>query len=136
MLMENLTSSKKTTKIIKKLFLYIKHITFIIFLISGIVLFQGFTKIDYGMICFILFLIYSFISIIIFLIKPKESENILNNIVAIFLHIYFSFIAYKFLLVYNSFGIENSIYFKMNFIFSSVCLLVFSINNIIISKYK
>lgn len=124
-------------KKVNNLLLYLRHITFIAFLWAGIILFPAFDKFDYGNLCFVFFIIYSIVTIIMFFVKPKfEQDNFLNNLVLCLLHAYFCFIAYKYSGVSDVFGVTNVFYFKLSFSISSLCMFVLTVNKFILANTK
>ncbi len=115
---------------------YLKNITFIGFLISGIILYTDFIKSNFGIICFVLFMIYSLISFILFFVKNKhESEHSINNLVVIFLHCYLMIVAFRYLNGMNT-VISNNSFFDINYIMISVAILTLAINKILVCFIK
>ena len=121
----------------KRLILYFRHISFILFLVAIIILYSGFEKFNFGKLCLIISFIYIIITFIMFFIKNKyEETNVFNNLVLCFLHFYICFVAYKYYLVWNYPVISNSNYFGFNFLMISICMSILSVNKIIISTNK
>lgn len=119
-------------KIINTIFLYLKHITFIGFLYAGILIYPGLLESKVGICCLILFLVYSIVSFLMFFIKSNEEQNnILNNFVMTFLHVYFMFITYKYM---SSVGLElvNENFFPINYFIAGLSMFVLSINKFIL----
>ena len=119
-------------KIIRTIFLYLKHITFIGFLYAGILLYSGLLESKVGICCLILFLVYSIVSFLMFFIKSNEEQNnILNNFVMCFLHMYFVFITYRYM---SSVGLElvNENFFPINYFIAGLSMFVLSINKFIL----
>lgn len=120
---------------LRYLFLYIRHLSFIAFLIAIIVLYSGFFKFDFGMICLIISMIYIlFTFIMIFVKNVNEEYSLFNNFVLSFLHLYICFIAYKYYFVADDAIVGNLIYFKVNFFIISLCMLILTINKILLTN--
>ena len=121
----------------RKLVLYLRHISFILFLLALIILYSSFEEFKYGQLCLIVSLIYIFVTFVMFFIKNKDEEsNIFNNFVLCFLHTYICFVAYKYYLIKDFPIISNSDYFSFNLLMISVCMSVLCINKIIIAADK
>ena len=119
-------------KIINTILLYLKHITFIGFLYAGILIYPGLLESKVGICCLILFLVYSIVSFLMFFIKSNEEQNnILNNFVMTFLHVYFMFITYRYM---SSVGLElvNENFFPINYFIAGLSMFVLSINKFIL----
>ena len=123
--------------VVKNITLYIKHLSFIAFLIAGIVLYPILIEYQMGKLCLIIFLVYTIITFITIFIKNEiETYNVVNNIVVCALHIYTCFIAYKYYLVSDVVFINNAEYFNLNFLMLAICILVLTVNKIILSNCK
>ena len=121
----------------KQLVLYLRHISFILFLLAEIVLYSSFEKFKFGKLCLIISLIYIIVTFIMFFIKNKyEESNIFNNFVLCFLHLYIYFVASKYYLVKDYPVINNSNYFSFNLLMISICMSILCINKIIIALDK
>ena len=124
-------------KKIQHIFLYIRHFSFIAFLIAITLLYPAFNKFELGHIYLTIFIFYILISFIMFFIKNEDEEkNILNNFVIIILNIYICLIAYKYNISSN-YAIDNNYnYFSFNLKMVTFCLLIISINKLIIVNPK
>lgn len=120
-------------KKIQNTLLYIRHFSFIAFLIAMTILYPAFNKFKLGNIYIVIFLIYILSTFIMFFIKNKnEEDNILNSIVVTFLNIYICLIAYKYNIL-SSYVIDNSYsYFNFNITMIAFCMLIITINKLII----
>ena len=117
--------------------LYIRHISFIIYLVAMIYLYTGFYKYSFGIICLVLSLFYIITTFVMFFIKnDNEEKSILNNLVLCFLHGYVCFLAYRYSNVYNVAFIDIDSYFKINFFIISICLFILTMNKMIIANSK
>lgn len=122
---------------IKVILFYLRHISFIAFLISMIIMYPSFHNYNLGIVCLITSFIYIIISFITIFIKSSSEENsIFNNFVLCFLHMYICFVAYKYHLVGNYATDINNEYFSFNFLMISICMFVLSINKLIITSKK
>lgn len=122
---------------IKKIMLFLRHISFIIFIVSITILYSGFFKYKFGKICLFLSFVYILLYFVFFLLKNKnEQGNMFNNFVLMFLHIYVSYIAYRYMLVANDAFTNGTTYFAYNFFVIALCLFVLSFNEIIICNTK
>lgn len=123
--------NKKTKNIV----LYIRHISFILFLVSLTYLYPSFNRYELGKMCQVVSFIYIIITFIMFMIKNKgEQQNVLNNFVLIVLHLYFCLLAYKFQLISSYLVVDANSYFKFNFIILSFCMTILTINKLILTK--
>ena len=124
-------------KKLNSLILYIRHISFIAYLIAMIYLYTAFYKYSFGVICLIFSFFYIITTFVMFFIKNKNEENsILNNLVLCFLHSYICFLAYRYSSVYNVAFIHVDDYFKINFFIIAICLFTLTMNKIIITNSK
>ena len=120
---------------INRLLLYIRHISFIAFLIAIIVLYPGFKKYNLGNICLFVTFAYIIITFIMFFIKNKYEENsFFNNFVLCFLHIYICYVAYRYYLVKDYAIGGNDNYFGFNFLMISICMIILCFNKILIAN--
>lgn len=127
----------KRMKTLSNIMLYLRHISFIEFLICMIILYSAFFKFDLGIVCLIISFIYIIMTFVLFFIKNKNEENnIFNNFVLIFLHSYVGIVAYRYLIIANSAVMSNATYFSYNFFMISLCLFILTINKIIICNMK
>lgn len=118
--------------VVNKLFLYARHISFILFLYAGIILYPGFVSTPFNCAFFIVFLIYSLLSFVFFFIKSSgEQGSFLNNFVLCFLHIYFLFVAFRY---DSSVGLDFSgdFYFFVNYLVLSFVMIVLCVNKFIL----
>ncbi len=121
----------------KRLLLYFRHISFILFLIAIIILYSGFEKFNFGKLCLIISFIYIIITLIMFFTKNKyEESNVFNNLVLCLLHFYICFVAYKYYLIMDYPIINNTGYFSFNFLMISICMIILSANKFVISINK
>lgn len=122
-------------KKLNKLFLYIRHISFIAFLIAIIVLYPSFKKYDLGNISFIISIIYIIITFIMFFIKNNyEETSFFNNFVLCFMHMYICYVAYKYYLIKDYAITGDGRYFKFNFLMISICMIILCFNKIFIAN--
>ena len=123
-------------KIIKTIFVYLKYLSFIIFLYAGTIIYPKMNSSKLGIICLICYFIYIIFTFLMLFIKnKKENEHIFNNIVAIILHIYILIIAIKFDNYYNiNMLIPN--FFNINYIILSISMLMLTTNKFILLKQK
>jgi len=119
-------------KIIRTLFLYLNHFTFIGFLYAGILIYPGLLDSRTGILCLVLFIVYSLVSFLMFFVKSKEEQySALNNFVVCFLHVYFMFVTYRYT---SSIGLQltNQMFFPINYFISALSMFVLSANKIIL----
>ncbi len=118
-------------------FLYLRHFSFIAFLVAMLYLYPGFHTYNFGILCLVLSMFYIIITFIMFFVKSDTEEmNFLNNFVLFFLHGYVCFLAYRFTSVYNVAFTDADIYFKINFFIISICLFILTMNKIILANSK
>lgn len=130
-----MSTTNKNITIINTILKYIRHISFILFLIAMIYLFPSFKKIDFGNTCFFISIVYIITTFIMFFIKNKQEEtNTLNNFVLTFMHLYICLIAYKYQEISNYIINNNASYFKFNFIIISICMVILIINKFLVSN--
>ena len=124
-------------KTLNNLVLYLRHISFIEFMICVVILYSAFFEFDLGIPCLIISFLYIIMNILLFFIKNnREQNNAFNNFVLIFLHFYVGIVAYRYLVISNAAIMSNSSYFTFNFFMISLCLCILSINKIIICNMK
>lgn len=122
---------------LNNIFLYVRHISFIAYLIAMIYLYPSFHTYSFGILCLALSMFYIITTFIMFFVKnDNEEKNFLNNFVLFFLHGYVCFLAYKFTSIYNVAFTEVDMYFKINFFIISVCLFILTMNKIILANSK
>ena len=122
---------------LSNIFLYFRHVSFIAFLVAMIYLYPSFHMYSFGVLCFVLSMIYIIITFVMFFVKNSvEENNFLNNFVLFFLHGYVCFLSYRFTAVYNVAFTEVDIYFKINFFIISICLFILTTNKIILANSK
>ena len=118
--------------VVNKLFLYARHISFILFLYAGIVLYPDFVSSPFNCVFFVIFLGYSFLSFLFFFIKSEgEQGSSFNNFVLCFLHVYFLFVALRYE-SYVGLDFSGNIYFFINYLVLSFVMLVLSVNKFIL----
>lgn len=118
-----------------KILQIIKYILFIIFLLSLIKLIPSTIKVGIiGQIFLTISIIYIISEAFIFLIKDKKSENnILQNIMKIILYIYVALLAYRYItFIENPVYQISNIYFKINYIITSIGMIGIIFNSITI----
>ena len=121
----------------QNILLYTRHISFIAFIISIIIIYPAFNKFELGTLCSVTTFIYIVITFIMFLAKNKNEEtHLLNNLVILFLHIYVYSLAYNYTLFENYAITDNLDYFKLNFLILSICISALTVNKLIISQSK
>ena len=124
-------------KLARKILLYLRHISFIMFLIAMIIMLPGFYKYDTGTICLITSLVYTIITFIVMFIKNKNEESsFFNNFVLCFLHLYICLVAYKYNMIGNYATNINNEYFSFNFLMISICMGILCVNKLIIINSK
>ena len=122
---------------LKEIILYLRHISFIAFIICIIILYSGFLKYSIGNVCLVVSFIYIIMTFLLFFIKNRNEEsNTFNNIVLIFLHFYICVVAYRYIIIASNAMMENTTYFSFNFFMISLCLSILSVNKIIICNTK
>lgn len=123
-------------KIINTFTIYLRHISFIGFIFSGIMIYPSLKDEKFGLLCLTLILIYSFVNLIMFFIKSKkELGNFLNNFVVCILHIYMMLIAYKYISSID-FPIINQSFFSFSYLIASISMFVLIINKFILISSK
>ncbi len=121
-------------KKLNKCFLYVRHVSFIAFLIAIIILYPAFMKYDLGNICFIISFLYIISTFIMFFIKSiNEENNLFNSLVLCFLHIYICYVSYRYYLIKDYAITGDGSYFKFNFLMISICMIILCFNKIIIA---
>ncbi len=124
-------------KKLSNIILYLRHVSFIEFLICIVILYSAFFRFDLGIVCLVISTIYIVITFAFFFIKnSNEQNNAFNNFVLIFLHLYVGIVAYRYLIISNSALMSNTTYFSYNFFMISLCLFILTINKIIICNMK
>lgn len=124
-------------KTFKEILLYIRHISFIAFLVAIIVLYPSFDKYKIGNICLIVSLVYIILTFMMIFVKNKnEEDNFLSNIVLCFLHLYICFVAYKYQTIGSYALFNNTEYFSFNFLMISICMGILCANKLIIASSK
>ena len=117
--------------------LYIKYLSFIAFLVAGIVLYPAFIKYQLGKACLVMFLIYTVFTFYTFFLKNKiEAYSILNNTVICIFHFYICFVAYKYYTISDAVFTVSIEYFNLNFLIISICMLILTANKLILCNYK
>lgn len=118
-----------------KFILYLKHFSFIAFLVAMVILYSSFHKYSLGTFCLIVSYIYIIITFIMMFIKNKNEETgIFNNLVICFLHIHICYIAYRYYLIKDFTIGANDQYFKFNFLMISICMTILCFNKILIAS--
>lgn len=121
--------------IFKNILYYLKYFSFICFLIAAVIVYPSLMSFNMGICCLVLTVLYSIVTIVMFLSKNKgEQYNIFNNFVLCFLHFYFCFIAYKYYSVGDVFNDQNNLYFSLNYFVASLCLFILTINKFILTE--
>ena len=124
-------------KLIRNILLYLRHISFIAFLVAIIILFSAFGKYYLGNVCLIVSFLYIIVTFIVIFIKNKNEESsLLNNFVLCLLHLYICFVAYKYSIIGNYPINVNNEYFSFNFLIISICMTILCLNKIIIMNNK
>lgn len=122
--------------IINTLIIYLRHISFIGFVFSAIIIYPSLKTEKFGILCFSLILIYLIINTIMFFVKSrKELNNLLNNLVVCILHFYMLLIAYKY--VYSiDIQLANPSFFSFSYLIASISMFVLIINKFILISSK
>lgn len=117
----------------------ISNILFILSTISVITLYPNIIEIGYlGFLFITTYLLHSIIIIYFFLIKDEKlNNNIVENIVLIMLYAYIVLISTKYNQLKNNdiYEIDN-LYFKINYVVSSISLLSLTFNKFLIRANK
>lgn len=117
----------------------ISNILFILSTISVITLYPNIIEIGYlGFLFITTYLVHSIIIIYFFLIKDEKlNNNIVENIVLIMLYAYIVLISTKYNQLKNNNIYEiDSLYFKINYVVSSISLLSLTFNKFLIRANK
>lgn len=117
----------------------ISNILFILSTISVITLYPNIIEIGYlGFLFITTYLVHSIIIIYFFLIKDEKlNNNIVENIVLIMLYAYIVLISTKYNQLKNNDIYEiDSLYFKINYVVSSISLLSLTFNKFLIRANK
>ena len=117
--------------------LYLRHISFIIFLLAIVVLYKAFFEFSFGKLCLVISFFYIFMTLFAFFIKNNyELNNPLNSVVVIILHLYVAFVSYRYFLIYDLTFTGYDNYFKINFIIMSITMFILAVNKIILMESK
>ena len=119
-------------KIFNIIVFYLKYLTFIGFIYAGVLLYPGLIVDKVGFTCLVLTVIYIVITFLMFFLKPKSEENnTFNNLVICLLHIYFMFLAYRYITL-NGLQLAEPKFFQINYFIASLSIFILSFNKIIL----
>ena len=118
--------------VMNKILFYFKYLTFAGFIYAGIVLYPGLISDNIGIICLVLMIIYIITTFFMFFIKSKQEENnTFNNLVICLLHLYFMFLAYRYVTLSGLELIEPR-FFQINYFIASLSIFILTINKLIL----
>ncbi len=119
---------------INKIIYIITNILFIFATIACIYLYPNMLETGLlGKIFLITYIIHGIFNIGLFLLKnDKEENDILQNLVSSFLYIYLILIAFRYVSSTNNLIYDvNTLYFKINYIISSISMVAITFNKIL-----
>lgn len=122
-------------KIANTVLFYLKYLTFAGFIYATIVMYPGLISDKIGIVCLVCAIIYILVSFAVFFKKTcSDRNNFLNGLVILLLHLYFMFLAYKYITL-NGFLIENYRLFQLNYVVAGLAILILTFNKILFCFY-
>ena len=119
-------------KVFNAILFYFKYLTFIGFIYAGVLLYPGLIENKIGIVCLVLLIIYIITTFFMFFVKSKnEEKNTFNNLVICLLHLYFMFLAYRYITL-NGLELVEPRFFQINYFIASLSIFILTINKLIL----
>ena len=119
-------------KVFNAILFYFKYLTFIGFIYAGVLLYPGLIENKIGIVCLALLIIYIITTFFMFFVKSKnEEKNTFNNLVICLLHLYFMFLAYRYITL-NGLELVEPRFFQINYFIASLSIFILTFNKIIL----